>query len=172
MAGTMRAPKGAEWNKELVEIYREHYPALVRTAKRAVRSHALAEEVVHDAFVTFHSRDCQPKPGRELAYLRTMVVNRGHTVTRRKIRGEELTVPDWFSDPTVEDRALALFDAEAVRDAVADLPTRQQQVLTLRYQHGLSEAEIADTLGISRGSVKTHATRGRDALRIALLPMI
>lgn len=172
MAAAMQAPKGAHWNDELIEIYREHYPALVRTAKRAVHSHAIAEEVVHDAFVTFHLRDCKPKPGRELAYLRTMVVNRGHTVTRRKIRGEELTVPDWFSDPTVEDRALAGFDAEAVRGAVADLPSRQQQVLTLRYQHGLSEAEIAEALGISRGSVKTHAMRGRAALRVALLPMI
>lgn len=172
MAAAIQAPEGATWNEELIEIYREHYPSLVRTARRAVRSQALAEEVVHDAFVTFHSRACQPQPGRELAYLRTMVINRGHTVTRRKIRGEELTVPDWFSDPTVEDQALAAFDARAVREAVTDLPTRQQQVLTLRYQHGLSEAEIADTLGISRGSVKTHALRGREALRVALLPMI
>lgn len=172
MAAAIAAPDGATWKEELIELYRDHYPALVRTAKRAVHSHALAEEVVHDAFVTFHTRDCRPKPGRELAYLRTMVVNRGHTVTRRKLRGEELTVPDWFSDPTVEDRALAAFDAEAVREAVAGLPTRQQQVLTLRYQRGLSEAEIAETLGITRGSVKTHAMRGREALRVALLPVI
>lgn len=172
MAATMGAPPGAQWDDELIEIYREHFPKLVQTARRSVHSTALAEEVVHDAFVTFHTRACEPKPGRKLAYLRTMVVNRGHTVTRRHIRGEELTVPDWFSDPTTEDRCISRLDAEAVRTAVADLPSRQQQVLTLRYEHGLSEAEIADTLGISRGSVKTHALRGREALRVALQPMI
>lgn len=172
MAATVMAPQGAEWDQELVAMYRSHHESLLKTAIRTVRSTAIAEEIVHDAFVTFHTRRCAPQPGRELAYLRTMVVNRGHTVTRRQIRGEELTVPDWFVDPSPEDRAVAGCEADAVRDAIANLPGRQQQVLTLRYVHGYSEAEIAAALGISCGSVKTHALRGREALRTALAPMI
>ena len=45
------------------------------------------------------------------------------------------------------------------------LPQRQREVLALRYYLDLSEAEIADTLGISRGAVKSHASRGTAALR-------
>ena len=45
------------------------------------------------------------------------------------------------------------------------LPQRQREVLALRYYLDLSEAEIADTLGISRGAVKSHASRGAAALR-------
>ena len=45
------------------------------------------------------------------------------------------------------------------------LPRRQREVLALRYYLDLSEAEIADTLGISRGAVKSHASRGAAALR-------
>jgi DNA-directed RNA polymerase specialized sigma24 family protein len=41
-------------------------------------------------------------------------------------------------------------------------------VLALRYYGGLSEAEIADALGISRGAVKSHASRGAASLRAAL----
>ncbi|MEI2713554.1 MAG: sigma-70 family RNA polymerase sigma factor [Nocardioides sp.] len=53
----------------------------------------------------------------------------------------------------------------AVLTALAALPRRQREVLALRYYLDLSEAEIADTLGISRGAVKSHASRGVAALR-------
>ena len=45
------------------------------------------------------------------------------------------------------------------------LPDRQREVLALRYYLDLSEAEIAETLGIARGSVKAHASRGAATLR-------
>ena len=57
---------------------------------------------------------------------------------------------------------------DLVLDAVAQLPTRQREVLALRYYLDLSEAEIADALGISRGAVKSHASRGATALRTLL----
>ncbi len=48
------------------------------------------------------------------------------------------------------------------------LPTRQREVIALRYYLDLSEAEIADALGISTGAVKSHASRGAAALRTHL----
>jgi len=57
---------------------------------------------------------------------------------------------------------------EAVLDALRRLPTRQREVLALRYYLDLSEAEIAETLGISAGAVKSHASRGAAALRTHL----
>jgi RNA polymerase sigma factor (sigma-70 family) len=48
------------------------------------------------------------------------------------------------------------------------LPVRQGQVLILRYYGQLSEAEIAESLGISRGAVKSHSSRGLQALRTVL----
>jgi RNA polymerase sigma factor (sigma-70 family) len=53
----------------------------------------------------------------------------------------------------------------AVLDALAELPTRQREVLVLRHYLDLSEADIATTLGISRGAVKSHASRGAATLR-------
>ena len=50
----------------------------------------------------------------------------------------------------------------------APAPDRQREVLALRYYLDLSEAEIADALGISRGAVKSHASRGSAALRTLL----
>ena len=48
---------------------------------------------------------------------------------------------------------------------LAALPRRQREVLALRYYLDLTEAQIADTLGVSRGAVKSHASRGAKALR-------
>jgi RNA polymerase sigma factor (sigma-70 family) len=55
-----------------------------------------------------------------------------------------------------------------VLEAMRALPERQREVLALRYYLDLSEADIADTLGISRGAVKSHASRGAAALRTLL----
>ncbi len=55
-----------------------------------------------------------------------------------------------------------------VLDALRALPRRQRECLVLRYYADLSEAEIATTLGISAGSVKSHSHRGMAALTVAL----
>jgi RNA polymerase sigma factor (sigma-70 family) len=51
-----------------------------------------------------------------------------------------------------------------VSRALRTLPRRQREVLVLRYYDGATEAEIAETLGIGLGSVKTHASRGLHAV--------
>ena len=52
--------------------------------------------------------------------------------------------------------------------AIGRLPRRQRETVLLRYYSDLSEAQIADTLGISQGAVKSHASRGLAALRTLL----
>ncbi len=71
-------------------------------------------------------------------------------------------------DPDVADVATGHVEHAEVLDAIRDLPRRQSEVLLLRYQAELSESEIAEALGISTGSVKTHASRGLAAVRAEL----
>jgi RNA polymerase sigma factor (sigma-70 family) len=63
---------------------------------------------------------------------------------------------------------LGTLEHEAVVAALRELPTRQREALVLRYYLDLSESEIADAMGISRGAVKSHAARGIAALRTTL----
>ena len=74
--------------------------------------------------------------------------------------------PAGVSDPVdgPEAGAVAADETRRVLAALRELPERQREVLALRYYLDLSEAEIAATLGISAGSVKTHAHRGLAAL--------
>ncbi|WP_369155350.1 sigma-70 family RNA polymerase sigma factor [Streptomyces sp. R02] len=74
-------------------------------------------------------------------------------------------------EPTVasaENTALLRDDQRVLIDALQQLPARQREALVLRHWLGLKEAEIAAAMGISRGSVKTHTSRGIAALTQAM----
>ncbi len=157
----------------LEELYAAHWRSLVRLAVLLVHDVGTAEEVVQDAFVAVHGRWGRLRdPDRALAYLRQSVVNgsrsllRHEKVVRRHVE-QQRELPHPAAPPT---DALAEVAArgELVLDALRTLPQRQREVLALRYYLDLSEAQISDALGISRGSVKSHASRGAATLRARL----
>ena len=154
----------AEPGADLLEsVYREQYGALVRLAGYlADRAHA--EEIVQDAFVRVFGRLRRVRPDRVDAYLHRAVVNGARSHLRRRQVRERAPVE---ASPTVrsaESGALDRIGQDALLERLSELPTRQREVLVLRYVLDLSEQQIADALGISTGSVKTHASRGLAAL--------
>ncbi len=164
---------GATWDADaaLEQLYAAHWRGLVRLGVLLLRDQGAAEEVVQDAFVAMHGRWSKLRdPDKALAYLRQSVVNRSRSALRHRGVVERHAVRQ--SPPADAAPADAGLDAstrrEAVLDAVRALPDRQREVLALRYYLDLSEAEIAETLGIARGSVKAHASRGAAALRTLL----
>ena len=167
VSGTARA----EWSPDraVIELYSEHYRALVRLAALLVRDKPTAEEVVQDSFVAMHGgwqrlRDAE----KALAYLRQAVVNRSRSVLRHRTvvdKNLHKAPPDM---PSAEHGALVLLERSAVVAALRGLPDRQREAIVLRYYADLSEAEIATAMGISRGAVKSHTARGMTALRAAL----
>jgi RNA polymerase sigma-70 factor (sigma-E family) len=148
------------------ELYAAHYRRLVRLSVLLVRDPETAEEVVQDAFVAMHGRwRSLREPDKALAYLRQAVVNRSRSVLRhRGVRASYRPPP--VPDGSGADEDVLVSERRAcVLEALRRLPERQREVLALRYYLDLSEADIARTLGISRGSVKSHASRGVTALR-------
>jgi RNA polymerase sigma-70 factor (sigma-E family) len=151
------------------ELYAAQYRRLVRLSVLLVGDVETAEEVVQDSFVAMHGRwRSLREPDKGLAYLRQTVVNRSRSVLRhRGVRARH--VPPGAPDlPGADEDALVSERRAAVLDALRGLPDRQREVLALRYYLDLSEADIAETLGISRGAVKSHASRGVAALRTVM----
>lgn len=156
-------------DEAVTHLYAAHYRSLVRLAALLLRDTASAEEVVQDAFVAMHGAWRRlDDPDRALAYLRQSVVNRSRSALRHRSVVER-HVPAASPDAaSAEHGALAALERESVLAALRALPVRQREVLVLRYYADLTEADIADTLGISRGAVKSHASRGMAALRTGL----
>jgi RNA polymerase sigma-70 factor (sigma-E family) len=156
-------------DQAVAHLYALHYQPLVRLATVLVRDAATAEDVVQDSFVAMHGgwqrlRD----PERALAYLRQAVVNRSRSVLRhRTVAGGKLqeALPD---TPAAGHDPLGLMEQSAAWAALRGLPDRQREAIVLRYYAGLSEGEIAATMGISRGAVNSHTARGMSVLRAAL----
>ena len=152
----------------IAELYAGHYARLVRLAVLLLRDQGLAEDVVQDSFVAVHAKWRRIDQGSAPAYLARTVVNRSRSALRhRSVVARHR--PDPLPDAAGADLAvLASERRSAVIDALADLPTRQREVLVLRYYLDYSEREIAHALGISQGAVKAHASRGAAALRTSL----
>jgi RNA polymerase sigma-70 factor (sigma-E family) len=162
---------GMEWRADLavMELYAQHYRALVRLAAMLVRDTPTAEEVVQDAFVAMHHGWHRLKDTEKaLAYLRQAVVNKARSVLRHRMVVER-SVQDAPPDmPSAEHGAFVLLERSAIIAALHNLPKRQREAIVLRYYLDLSEAEIAAAMRISRGAVKSHTNRGIAALRAAL----
>ena len=171
LAGSTLDSVTTEWDATRADtaIYSTHYRSLVRLAVLLVRDVATAEEVVQDAFIAMHDawrrlRDSD----KALSYLRQSVVNKSRSVLRHRVvvdRNAPKTAPDM---PSAEQGALSLLERSAVISALRKLPPRQREALVLKYYADLSEAQIASTMGISRGAVKSHTARGMASLRTVL----
>jgi RNA polymerase sigma-70 factor (sigma-E family) len=138
---------------------------LIRLAVLLVDQPATAEDVVQEAFTGLHRHWSGLRDeAAAVAYLRTAVVNGSRSVLRRRRTAREYVAPHGVNARSAESLAMLSAEHQSVVDALGSLPPRQREVLVLRYYGGLSEAEIAEAAGISRGTVKSTASRALDTV--------
>ncbi|MFE2940510.1 SigE family RNA polymerase sigma factor [Streptomyces sp. NPDC059255] len=148
------------------DLYHHRRLQLVRLALLLVDDLPTAEDVVQDAFAALFRRYGERLTGLDdpEAYLRTCVVNAARSVLRRR-RTVRAHVPEREGHaPAAEEYVLLHEEHREVLEALRSLTRRQREVLVLRYWSHLTEAQIADALGVSRGTVKSTASRALDAL--------
>jgi RNA polymerase sigma-70 factor (sigma-E family) len=139
-------------------------PSLLRTAYLLTGDRHTAEDLVQVAFAKLYlSWDKVQR--RELVdgYVRRILVNEHTSLWRRAFKRREVVseaVPETLSNDRTDDG-----ESAALWAFVQTLPRRQRAVIVLRYYEDLTEAEIADVLGISVGTVKSQASRALTAMR-------
>jgi RNA polymerase sigma-70 factor (ECF subfamily) len=165
----------------LVQRYR---PSMLRIASGYVPSQAIAEEVVQDAWVGFlHGLSRFEGRSSMRTWLFRMLVNRARSAgvrERRTVAVSDLTATvdaarfdatgHWRAPPEhwtdlVDDRLAAQRMAGLVKTAIADLPARQREVVTLRDIEGLSSEEVCGVLEITDANLRVLLHRGRSRVR-------
>jgi RNA polymerase sigma-70 factor (sigma-E family) len=150
--------------RQFAEVFNEHHRPAVRLAYLLTSDPDQAEDVVAEAFAKVYVR--WRKGGvRDIgAYLRRAVANEANSRLRRRYlerRHAEHRTADERGVRRVEDHAA---DRDQVWWALERLPDRQRTAVVLRYFEELSEAETAEVLGVSTGTVKSQVSRGLDRL--------
>ncbi len=141
------------------DLYRTEYVPMVKLARGLVDSSERAEEIVQDAFAKVFERwNRLNEPG---GYLRVSVINGSRSELRRREVSRRFGL-------TRRAEATAPTERDYLIDALDQLPAKQKTVLVLRFFADMSEKEIADTLGIRPGTVKSTTSRGLARLRKAL----
>ncbi|WP_241968638.1 SigE family RNA polymerase sigma factor [Streptomyces sp. ICBB 8177] len=153
----------------LTETYRAHYRSLLGLAALLLDDTASCEDVVQEAFIRVHSaRGRVREPEKTLAYLRQTVVNLSRSALRRRILGLKLLSKPMPDMASAEEGAYEQLERDQLIRSMRGLQRRQREVLVLRYFADMTEAQVAETLGISVGSVKAYGSRGIAALRVAM----
>jgi len=148
--------------------FEEVFPVLIRDAYRVayrlLGDRGEAEDVAQEACARAYSRWAGVRDHAEPWCVRVasnLALDLLRARTRAVRRNERLRASDIAPNPALEDR-LDLYAA------LSQLPRRQRETVVLRYLGDLSEAQTADLIGCSVGSVKTHASRGLAALKEVL----
>ena len=154
----------------IAALFDAHYASLCRLATLLLGDAAQAEEAVQDAFLrTFVGWRRLRHPERAGAYVRAAVVNQCRSRGRRRAAEQRGNRTVWAGSEDNDTAALERSgEAMAVLEAVRALPRRQREAVVLRYYADLSEADVAEALGCSVGTVKSQLSKARAALSARL----
>lgn len=163
-ASASAADRGAD--EGFAEFTRSRWSRLVRLAYSLTLDVGRAEDLVQESLAKLWFQWPKVRDGAPEAYVRRTIVNGAISASRRRWKGEE---PRWELPDVPDQRSAAdaVDDRDYLRRELAALSVLQRAVVVLRYAEDLSERQVAELLGISAGSVKTHAFRGLARLRAA-----
>jgi len=172
------ARRAQEGNREAFSVLVERYQrGIINLAYRLVGGWDIALDLAQDTFVrAYVSLHTYNSKRRFSPWLYRIATNRCYDYLRHQGHWilvsweEDITEMSWLPDKVGDPvRQLERQDVcHAIEEAIAGLPPRYRTVIVLRYLEGMSYQEIADTLELPMGTVKTQIYRARDLLRQAL----
>jgi RNA polymerase sigma-70 factor (sigma-E family) len=147
----------------------ERLDRLLRYATALTCDKYLAQDIVQD--VLLRARQRWGRIGAMAApylYVKRMVTNEFLSWRRRKASQDVSSTHATLNDlaPMVADHAVRHAERDAMRARIAVLPRRQRAALVLRYYEDSTDAEIAQILGCTEGTVRSHISRALQKLRV------
>jgi RNA polymerase sigma-70 factor (sigma-E family) len=146
-------------------------PGVLRFAAVLSGDQATAEDLAQEVLIRAYARwDRIGCLDRSELYVRKMMLNEFLNWRRRSSR--QIPAGGMASEPAsiAPDHAAEYNEREALLAELGKLPRRQRAVIVLRYYEDRGDSEIADLLGCSPGTVRSHASRALAALRVEMSP--
>ena len=167
--GTYNGPKAlvfrnSEGGGNVPEFFRNYYPMFVSFARNFVQSREVCEDLVQEAFVALLEQGCT-FDNECLNHLRHEQIRNRYAemqAAHYKRERNEKKSEEFFIDAIMREESSLI-----ISQAIEGLPEMGRQVLNMSVE-GLSNQEIADVLGISINTVRTHKSRAYKVLRIVL----
>ncbi len=158
--------------RALEPIYARHTRAVYSLALKILADPTVAEEVVQECFLKLWRQPelYQPERGKLISWLLGVTHHRAIDLIRRRRLEQRYAVDGEVDAPTgreadPEQLVWGRFQVEAVGRALATLPASQRLTLELAYLHGMTQVEIATSLGEPLGTIKTRMRLAMQKLR-------
>jgi RNA polymerase sigma-70 factor (sigma-E family) len=161
------SPDPRDGDAAVTALYQVHAVGLIRLAVVMLGDRQAAEDVVQDAFCGLYRRwQHLDDPAKALGYVRSATLNGCRSALRTRIRSERRPSPPPVASEAASAENTALLGEEyrEVLAALRRLPDRQREALVLKFYLDLSEPQIAASMGISQGTVKSTTSRALAAL--------
>lgn len=151
----------------LADLYRLHAAGAARLAYLITGDEALAEDLVHDAFIKISGRFADLRDPEAFGpYLKRTIVNLANSFfRRRKLERAYLQAEGDAARVAPAMEAGDPLERQEMWNALRRLPPRQRAAIALRFYEDLTEQQTADVLGCPVGTVKSMVSRGLEALR-------
>jgi RNA polymerase sigma-70 factor (sigma-E family) len=157
---TSRVDTETDTESAFAWLFRDEYPAIVRTAYLIVGDRAAAEDVAQEAFVRLYARwrrvSRYDRPG---AWVRRVAIRLATRARRREstlqLEPEQPGTTDTTVDPDL-------------RRAILSLPPNQRAAIVLHYLEDLPVAQVAEAMGVATSTAKVHLHRARKRLAVLL----
>ncbi len=147
-------------------LFSARYPEMVRLADLLGADDP--EDIAQEAFARLIRKAGSLRdPAAAVAYVRLTVCNLVRN-RHRHLRVVRRWTPAGHDEASSEQAVMIRQDHRELLMALAALPARRREAIVLRYWLDLPEREIAAAMGVSTGTVKSHVSRGLDALGEAL----
>jgi RNA polymerase sigma-70 factor (sigma-E family) len=169
-----RIGRAAERSRDFAATFNDEYPRVWAVAYALVGDRDLAEEIAMEAFsAAFSSWRHVIRAENRSAYLRRIVLNLCRSKWRRRKVEQRANAAAQRRGEREKHQGWAAKHSDArmdVWDALVRLPARQRACVVLRYYADLTDEQVAETLGCSIGTVKSHLHRARRSLETMLDP--
>jgi RNA polymerase sigma-70 factor (ECF subfamily) len=152
------------------ELYRESRDDVFAYVAGMLRDRGAAEDITMQAFERAYRRrrTFNPKRGSRRGWLFGIARNAALDELRRRKRAHTAEIPAPLAEPGPDEAAELAAERDAVRRALSRLAARDRELIALKYHADLSNAEIADVLGVSASNAGTLLHRAMTKLREAV----